>query len=172
MKTSHALNKTIATYMELFSKLGTELPDAIDGLSSLCIDTLLAGGKLIVLSDKHSSAAAMHLCNAMNLGSAMDRPALPSINFNQLTADSQSQAGDLLRGISKEKDLIIVMTEKLENISLDLLPEQTVVISADSQSHPTSPTLSLGLTERDQWLLSLTVIINILSNQIEQRLFG
>lgn len=172
MNQNDLLFNNIAQYMELLSKLSEDIPDALFGLSQLCVDTLLAGGKLIVVTDDISRSGGTHFCQAMTHGETIERPALPTINFRNISQTAGIPENDLLHHITAEKDLVIVMTEKVENVPLELIPEQSLVMTPGSESHPTTPTLCLNMASRGQWLFSLTVIINTLSEQIEKQLFG
>ena len=172
MNTPIDFEHQLASYMELFSNLSMELPDAISGLASLAVETLIAGGKLILVSDESAECAVKQLCFMLNHSSTDQKPELPLIDFRKIHSPTSGNAGVMLNSITRENDLIIVFTERLENILMELTPEQTLVICAAGQNHPTTPTLALNSQSQQHWLISLTVIVNHFSQLVEAKLFG
>lgn len=112
--------QTISTAAEV-------LADSIAQAAQAMVDSLLAGGKILVCGNGGSAADAQHFSAEMLNRFEMERPSLPTIALNTDTSTLTSIANDYhydqvfakqIQGLGQPQDVLLVITSSGNSVNL------------------------------------------------------
>lgn len=168
MNQDHLINN-IGKQMELLSSLGIALGQPLAALSDACAKALLNGGKLILVTDAESTHAQALLSYLLKHGERLERPQLPVVCIG---GDS-AMPTTMLDHIYQPHDLVIAIARHTKAIDMSALQIDSnhYVISADAAATH-SNAITLPCSNRSQWCVAITLLCNLLIQQIEYQLFG
>ncbi len=170
-----SVENLVASYMECLGTIGVSLPDTLLELSQVITESLLKGGKLVILTDTESRHIATQLTYLLANGHNIERPVLPAIDFYQLAETSPHiESNTLLSHLLEPEDTLLGIARDHQQIQAHIkgLEAQAICLSNGIIDNNLMPYINIATSTRDQWFIALSFICNYLSLHIESSLFG
>ncbi len=112
---------------QTISTVGKVLANSVAQAAQAMVDSLLAGGKILVCGNGGSAADAQHFSAEMLNRFEMERPSLPTIALNTDTSTLTSIANDYhydqvfakqIQGLGQPQDVLLVITSSGNSVNL------------------------------------------------------
>ncbi len=192
--TEHRIHQWFATHMEHTAQAASTVAPAIEDVANACVASLLQDGKIIACANGNANVLAQYFCTALLSRLEQERPALPAINlgadattYSAICRDNRfnDTFSRQVQAIGKPGDLLFVVVDDGHKANLIQAIQaahdremMVVILSAREKSdiaslmQPEDHELALNNLLPHEATPLLMVVINVICDLIDQKLFG